>query len=212
MKLTIDSGDRQFLETLHSLESATVQELCDELKVTATAVRQRLTRLQGFEFVSRECLREGRGRPQYRYQLTDTGLKELGDNYSDLAVILWKELSQIDDSEIKQQIFNRIRETLAKRYGQLVDGSSISDRMKQLQKELEKQGFHVEYDETGDFPILRENNCPYLDLAISDRSICELERSVFEQVLGSKVELTECYVKNSRCCEFKPVGELVQVD
>ena len=47
MKVFLDFNDREFLDRLHRLRAATVQELCDDLGVTATAVRQRLTRLLG---------------------------------------------------------------------------------------------------------------------------------------------------------------------
>ncbi|NOX55177.1 MAG: MarR family transcriptional regulator, partial [Planctomycetes bacterium] len=85
MKAVLDrTNDRQLLQQLHRLGSATVSQLCAELGVTATAVRQRLLRLQSAELVTREAVRSGRGRPRYVYRLTDAGLRSLGDNYSDL--------------------------------------------------------------------------------------------------------------------------------
>jgi predicted ArsR family transcriptional regulator len=63
MKTLLDSNDREFLERLHRLGAATVQEMCADLGVTATAVRQRLTRLGGLGLVSREVVRTGRRPP-----------------------------------------------------------------------------------------------------------------------------------------------------
>src|SRR5690606_31326485 len=125
MKTPLDSNDRQFLEHLHRLESATVQEICSELGVTATAVRQRLVRLQGLGFVEREVVRAGRGRPHHAYRLTEEGLKELGDNYSELALILWQEVQQIEDVVVRSQILQRIQQVLVARYGQGVRSDSL---------------------------------------------------------------------------------------
>ena len=42
MRVSIDRNDQLFLEQLHRLCGGTVQEICDNVGVTATAVRQRL--------------------------------------------------------------------------------------------------------------------------------------------------------------------------
>lgn len=199
----LDSADRDFLRRLHRRESATVQELCEELGVTATAVRQRLGRLVAAGFVGRWEVREGRGRPHHAYSVTDRGLRELGDNYSELAAILWDELRNIPDSRVRAAILARIQDTLAARYGRGVDGRTVAERLEQLRLRLAESGFDVEVDAQGRLPILRENNCPYYDLASADPSICELEQRVFERVLGTTIALTHRCVDGHNCCEFQ---------
>lgn len=199
----LDSGDREFLRRLHRREFATVQELCDDLSVTATAVRQRLSRLVAAGLVGRREVREGRGRPRHAYSVTERGLRELGDNYSELAAILWGELRSIPDGQVRGAILSRIQETLAERYGRGVDGLSILERIEQLRDRLAESGFDVEVDADGRLPILRENNCPYYDLATSDPAICELEQRVFERILGTNVALTHRCVDGHHCCEFQ---------
>src|SRR6476660_744256 len=101
MKTALENADREFLERMRRLGTVTVTQLCDELGVTATAVRQRLARLQAMNFIARETVRSGRGRPHHCYKLTENGLRQLGDNYAELAVILWRELSRIEDRQIR---------------------------------------------------------------------------------------------------------------
>lgn len=182
----------------------TVQEICDEMGVTATAVRQRLNRLQGRGMVSREAERVGRGRPRHTYLVTEAGLRELGDNYVDLALILWREMRSIEETEIRERIVGRVREALVRRYGKVVNAQSVGERFHELKSALVERGFDVEVDASGSLPILRENNCPYLELASDDPTICELEQSVFEAVLGTDVTLTQCCLDGHSCCEFQP--------
>ena len=198
----LDPADREFLRRLHRMDKATVHELCDELGVTATAVRQRLGRLVAGGFVARKEVREGRGRPHHAYSMADKGQRELGDNYSELAAILWGELSKLPDGPVRTAVLERIKDTLAARYGRGVDGRTVSERVEQLRRTLVESGFDVEVDSQGRLPVLRENNCPYYDLASADASICELEQGVFEKVLGAPVALTHRCVDGHHCCEF----------
>ncbi|MEX0716018.1 MAG: MarR family transcriptional regulator [Planctomycetaceae bacterium] len=204
MKTTIEAGDREFLEALHRRDGATVQTLCDRMGVTATAVRQRLNRLLGLGMVMREAVRSGRGRPHHAYRVTDAGRKELGDNYADLALILWRELRNVEP-DIRERIFERIRGAFIRQYEPAVQGESLADRIGELATALEERGFDVEVDDSGELPILRENNCPYLELASSDPSICEMEQAVFERVLGADMRLAQCCLEGHSCCEFHAV-------
>lgn len=206
MKTSLDQGDREFLGNLHRHGAASVQELCARLGVTATAVRQRLTRLQGLGLVERQTVRAGRGRPHHAYRVTDAGLRQLGDNYSDLALVLWRELRQIDDPQLRARIASRVRDALADQFGQWVDADAVRERLEQLQKNLSERGFSVEVDSSGALPILREHNCPYQELASSDPGICELEQEVFQRVLGVPVTLTQRCRDGHHCCEFQAGG------
>ena len=204
MKSVIETSDRSFLDQLHRLGSGTVQELCELVGVTATAVRQRLVRLRGQGMVARSLVRNGRGRPYFTYQVSEAGLNQLGENYSDLALILWQEMQSIEEPALRKRVVRRVREAMVKRFGSTDQNRSLTDRLKQLQVKLTDRGFDVELDTSGDLPILRENSCPYQELASSDAGICGLEQEVLGEVLGTKITLTKCCRDGHHCCEFQP--------
>ncbi|MSR60691.1 MAG: DeoR family transcriptional regulator [Planctomycetaceae bacterium] len=207
MRILVEHGDEQFLQQMHQLGHCSIQELCDASHVTATAVRQRLNRLQSLGLVSRETVRQGRGRPHHAYVVTESGLRQLGDNYSELALLLWTELRRIEDTQVRETVVNRLRDAFARRYGAEVTGQTLAERLEQLRGALSQRGFHVELDMRNGLPILRENNCPYHDLAAIDNGICALEQQVFERILGVPLVLAQCSRDGDRCCEFhaKPV-------
>ena len=209
IKPPLDQNDRDFLDTLNQLDGASVHEICREIGVTATAIRQRLGRLQVLGLVKRESVRNGRGRPSYIYRVTESGLRELGDNYADLAMVLWKELNRISEPTVRQEVWRRIEGALVQRYGSVVDGITLHERTRQLREALAGHGFDVEVEAESarELVVLRENNCPYHELASADPSICELERQVFEKVLSARVKLAECCLDGHRCCEFQASGE-----
>lgn len=204
MKAFLESDDEQFLMSLERRGGSTVQDLCEANGVTATAIRQRLARLQSLGLVDRQTTRAGRGRPFHTYQMTEQGRRHLGDNYSELARLLWSELHTIDEPDVRQRITGRIRDAMVKQYGADVHATALTDRFRQLGSALSARGFAVEVDSREMLPILRENFCPYHELARQDSGICELEQQVFEQVLGVPLTLSACCRDGDRCCEFHP--------
>lgn len=202
MRNVLEQSDGEFLNELHRLGPRTVQEICEAIGVTPTAVRQRLARVQTSGFVVRELVRKGRGRPHYVYKISEKGLRQLGDNYGDLALILWRELHSISDPEIRQNVTNRVRDALVARLGKFHDGPMV-ERLHQVSAVLLEHGYDVEVAPGSNLPILREKNCPYSELAEHDRGICGLEQDVLERVLGADVRLTQCCLDGHHCCEFE---------
>ena len=73
MSVEAPNSDADLLDLIRIAGPLSVSELADAMEVTATAVRQRLTRLMAQSMISREAIRAGRGRPKHRYSLTDKG-------------------------------------------------------------------------------------------------------------------------------------------
>lgn len=210
MKANLDQSESEFLSELHRLGAGTIQEIGRAVGVTATAIRQRLARMQALDLVERELVRVARGRPHHVYRLSEKGTRHLGDNYGDLALIMWREIQKMPDGSIRERLTAQIRDALVARFG-LVPGSTIHERLEKLKDNLAERGYDVEVEKRDDAPsLLRENNCPYQELADADRTICHLEQEVFERVLGTTVKLSQCCLDGHQCCEFEAT-ELTQL-
>src|SRR4051812_37405310 len=105
-------SDKAILDLLRKQDSLTVSELADAIGVTATAVRQRLTRLLAQGMIRRHATKEGRGRPSHHYALTEKGQRETGANFADLAIALWHEVRAIKDPDIRRGLLQRISSRL----------------------------------------------------------------------------------------------------
>ena len=84
------SSDVGILDLLRKRDTMSVPELAECLQVTATAVRQRLTRLMAQGYINRSSVKASRGRPAHRYVLTNKGRRKTGANFADLAMALWQ--------------------------------------------------------------------------------------------------------------------------
>jgi len=206
----LHTGDREFLSTLLRSGPSGIVELCSKANVTATAVRQRLQRLEGKGLVERRVVRTERGRPHHVYEVTESGRRELGQNYAELARLLWDELRQIEDEPVRQRVLGRVRKAMVDQFRERVTAESPEERMSELASALNERGFQVEAERRSadprDLPILREHTCPYHEIAAHDTTICELEQAVFADVVGSPLELTHCCQRGDRACEFEPTN------
>jgi predicted ArsR family transcriptional regulator len=204
MRPALDEGDQDFLQLLHGRGDSTIQELCEAAGVTATAIRQRLARLLDLNLVERVAIRTGRGRPHHNYRLTDVGRQSLGDNYGELARLLWDQIQAIPTGPVRDRLLDGLKDEFAKRLGAAVNGGTVDQRLIQLKVALEARGFDVQVDHDSEGPaILRERYCPYHELAVADRRICDLEQQVFEQILGAPLELVQSCRDGGSCCEFR---------
>ena len=199
-----DDRDREILEYLHRSGGADVHQLCRLLGITRTAIRQRISRLELTGLLCCELQSQTRGRPRHLYRVTPEGLHALGENYRALAVVMWEAISGFEDSDVRERLLERVKNSLAARLGSRESSSrSISERVDHLAGEMRTSGFNVESDHPGGLHILRETSCPFPLLADIDDRICQVERQVLEQVLGVPVKFRSRCREGGACCEFQ---------
>lgn len=201
-----DASDRPLLDLIRRQGPLTIAEMVKQLGVTPTAIRNRLTRLVGSGMVERKVEHGGRGRPKHTYQASSEAHKRLGQNYADLAVVLWGELMQsVEDRKLRRMMFTRITERLAKLYRSQLKGDEWEGRLVQLGTILHDRGIEAEvtHADANSPLILRQHSCPYFELAEMDRAICGLERKMFEKVLGTGLRLSQCRLDGHRSCDFE---------
>jgi predicted ArsR family transcriptional regulator len=207
------SSDRSLLDLIRRHGPMTVAELTEHSGVTPTAIRNRLTRLVGSGMVERRTEHGGRGRPKHTYQASVAAHKRLGQNYADLAVVLWDEMMRsVDDRKLRRLLFGRVTDRLAELYRAQVTGDEWEGRLVQLGSILHDRG--IEADVTrgdgGMMPVLKQHTCPYYELAEVDRAVCAMERKMYEKVLGRSLRLSQCRLDGPLSCDFeaKPIVTL----
>ena len=207
---TVESSDRSLIDFLRRRGEATVGDMAELLGVTATAVRQRLTRLMEQGLVERQSEASGRGRPMHRYSLTKAGARSAGNNYDQLAQVLWDEVRAIEDPQVRQGLLMRISHRLAEVYRDRMAGDTLETRMASLAAMMGEQNLPFELDRTNELPVLTALACPYPDLAERDRGVCAMEKMLISEVLGEGVRLSACRLDGASCCTFEtsaaPVG------
>lgn len=229
------TSDGQVIDLLRCNGSMSVAQMADATHVTATAVRQRLTRLMGQGLIEREAVlvgsdepgaRAGRGRPSHRYSLTEKARRQAGNNFPDLAIVLWDEIRGVKDQEIRRGLLERIATALAGMYRDHVNGSTLTARMESLKQLFGERRVPLDItmvdrdatgastvDETSEesaanrsgsqLPLLTVAECPYPELAEKDRGICAVEKMLFAKLIDHPVRLSQCRLDGHSCCQFE---------
>lgn len=203
MSVEAPNSDADLLDLIRIAGPLSVTELSDAMEVTATAVRQRLTRLMGQSMIEREAIRAGRGRPKHRYSLTDKGLRQTGSNFTDLALTLWREIRTAGDEDLGRDVLRRISRALASGYAAQIQGTTPAERLKSLGELLNQRRIPVTVGSTDDHPNLTTHACPYPNLAEEDQSICMMEKMMFSELIGNELELTQCRLNGGGDCRFQ---------
>lgn len=201
---TLVPSDRVLLDVLRKFGPQNVLQLAESLDVTATAVRQRLVRLLGQGMIDRVEEKARRGRPSYRYRLTELGRRQSGANFGDLAIVLWEEIRQIKDADVRRGLIERLSDRMASMYASQVDGRTTEERMREVARLFAERNIPVSVEHREDLPVLTVEACPYPQLADRDRGICALEKMMFSELLGKNVSLTDCRLDGAGCCRFEP--------
>jgi predicted ArsR family transcriptional regulator len=204
--------DQLVLDLLRRQEPLTVTELTEKLEVTATAVRQRLDRLESGCFIERRKHSGGRGRPTYSYFLTDLGWRQVGVTYTDLAISLWSELVSIPDESVRHTLIQNVSKRMGRAFRDMIPEGSVEDRMRSLANLMANRRIPASFENSSGLPILEVHACPYPDLTGRDheRSLCQLEQQVLSEAIGQPLELSCCKLDGHTSCQFKPVQNLVE--
>jgi predicted ArsR family transcriptional regulator len=199
-----ETSDDVLLNFLRRHGAARISDLVTETGVTATAVRQRIQRLMADGLIERHAEKIGRGRPNHRYALTEKGENQSGNNFSDLATVLWEEIKAVPDPEIRRGLLKRIADRFVAKYRGTMAGNSLHERMEMLVDLMKERDVPFEVSAAGGLPVLSALACPYPELAKSDRGVCTMEKMMLSEVLGENVRLSACRLDGASCCTFTP--------
>jgi predicted ArsR family transcriptional regulator len=201
-----NSSAGRVLKVIQVRGRASIKEVAADLGVTASAVRLHLTQLQASGAVRADKVREGVGRPYYVYSVTPQAHNLFYKDYGDLARLLLQELGETQGADGLQSVLRHVADKLAELYRNQVGSRELTDRIAAWADLLDQRGVTVELEKTDDGFVLREYGCPYQNVAIENRAVCEMERQVMARLLESGVKLTQCVLDGYRGCQFAIAG------
>lgn len=180
-----------------------VGDLCEALGITAMAVRRHLTGLQNDGFVESEIVRQSRGRPSYRYKLSQKAETLFPSGYQNLARDLLEAVrEQSGPAGVMELLKIRNQKRLDRLMARVKD-LDLEKRVEEVSRIFSEDGYMTEWEkmDDGNFFIF-QRHCALHDVASEFRQVCALEPSLMEQLLGTKVTREKYMLNNDPVCGY----------
>ena len=200
----LSETDQKVLDLIRHKGSVSIAQLCEITDVTATAIRQRLTRMTAGGLIERIESKQERGRPLHLYQLTSAGHRAMGDNLADLAEALWAEVINIPDPAIRKSVMEGVLTRLVDKYRDQVSGTTVTERLRSIAALFRQRRIPFVVENQENQATMRIVGCPYPNLKDLSNEICGLEQRLVAQLLDAPVALSHCTCESSggQCCSF----------
>ena len=191
----------RILQLLKMRAGMTVGQLTEALHISQMGVRQHLTILEAEGLIEYYREKQGRGRPRHIYQLTDEANSLFPTTYANFAVGLMHEVAKFNGPGFINKIFRGRMESQLETYQQRLAGKALRERIEELARIRDEEGYMARFEEAEDDYILTEHNCPIAVIAQEYPRVCEIELALFRQSLGAKVVREEHLMQGShKCC------------
>lgn len=178
------------------------------LGTSRSGVAQQLRALDSAGLVSRTTVRHGVGRPRHLYDVTADAQDLFPSNYDGLAAGLLAAILEVGGDALVEDVFVARRRQAGAALRTRMDAAlpaeaPLSDRVLELARILDEQGYISETFADGDGIRLVEHNCAVLDIARGSDAACRAELQLFRDVLGTEVVRERHIATGDRCCEYR---------
>ena len=194
---------REILLRLKRGGPRSLQDLADDVALTRVAVLRHLRILESEGLVQRSYRRGGPGRPAAVFQLAPDAARLFPTAYADVSLCALRFLEErLGRGAVVELLQERAHE-VARRHAPSFRGRDLPQRVDRLVQIREAEGYMAERGprRRGLFEV-REHNCPILAIAGEYGEACEVERRLFEGLLGARVETSHRVVAGEPVCRF----------
>ena len=184
--------------------------IATSLGISKMAVSKHLSNLERDRLVQKRVMRSGVGRPEYRYSLTPNAHYLFPTSYPYIALSALSFIEEKIGKDGISEFFERRKGELKDRYSSRLNGLPFEDKVAELARIREEEGFLAESDRLSDgTEVLAEHNCPLMQVATRYHSACTAELELFRSLLGEKVERTHWMVDGQHMCRYliRPVHD-----
>ena len=180
------------LAHLKKTRAASAREIARALKMSAPNVRHHLSVLCSDGRVEVTALhnREGRGRPEKMYSLSQSAL---GDNLSALThALLTVSGSSLNSDALAGHILN------SSQFANL----PITKRLALLVEKLNEMHYQARWEASAEGPRIILGRCPYAKVIEGHPELCKMDAAMLQSALGNKMEQTAKMENQQSICVF----------
>ncbi|RMF04354.1 MAG: transcriptional regulator [Chloroflexi bacterium] len=195
---------RKILKLLKENGQLTADELAKLLGISSVAVRRHLTKLESDNLVAYDEVQRGMGRPSFVYRLGEAADSYFPRRYEELATDVLETITELYGSDAIDAIFRMRSQQLIQNYRSQITGRTLNERLDQLTRLREADGYMSTWEPGEDDTfILKEANCPIINVAEGCYSACDYDHVMLENLLDAKVERKSHLINGDGACVYK---------
>ena len=196
------STRERILQFLQKKPRTTINSLAEAVGINPISVRHHLTNLQIEGLVMAEEERHGVGRPRLVYLLTEHGLERFPTRYMQLTSRLLDQLKSTMPAPMVKRLFQQMATGMAEEYKEEMKDLSMEERLDVVKTMLEREGFDIEWERTGDGYSIYEVNCPYLKIGQNHPEVCTVDQMLISTMLAVPTEKVQCILNGDTKCTY----------
>jgi predicted ArsR family transcriptional regulator len=186
-------------------QGLSVSELCDRVGLSYMGVKQHCIALEREGYLDTWRRPKGMGRPEKAYRLTQTAQEFFPSEYSNFTTEILDSVQEVYGPSAADKILFNIYRNETDKLKAKINGLNLEEKMRQLAALRDERGYMSEYyfdRESGRHEIV-EYNSPILLCLDRFPILRDLEKQLFENVLGVSVSRNEERVSGLYKCLFK---------
>ena len=192
------------LETLSQSGPLPVAALARAARLSPIALRYHLTLLAREGLIVRHDVkhRGSVGRPQGRYALAEPAHERLPKQYNALAAQLLDQVAETLGAQQARAMLRRAGRRAAAAAPAPRPGASSESRMKRATQFLSQRGYMARWEKSNGDLRLSVCNCPFRQVALEHREICEIDIAMIGALLDAPARMTHCIANQDGQCQF----------
>ena len=200
----MNSTRDKVLKTLLTHPRCTINELADAVGINPISVRHHITSLQAEGLVDSEEERHGVGRPRRVYFLTEAGAEKFPSRYIRLTVRLLEQLKGSMPKAMVSELFTNMAQSLAEEYSSnaSLKHMNMEQRLQYMKSMLGREGFNMEWEQSGDEFHIHESSCPYYHVGQDHPEVCSVDQILISSMLAVPAAKTTCILNGDQLCTY----------
>jgi DeoR family transcriptional regulator, suf operon transcriptional repressor len=197
------SAKREMLVLLKQRPDLSLAEIAEARGTSKVAALHHLATLENDGFVERTYAQGAVGRPSVHFRLSAKTSGVFPQAYSQMSLTAFEFIERKLGRDAVVTMLQERAHDLADRNRARVAGHRLKERVEALVRLRSEGGYMAELGGSkGETTEMREHNCPILAIAGHYPEACEVERRMFESMLGARVETSHRVVAGDPVCRF----------
>lgn len=181
----------------------TISELCQALEVTQTAVRRCIFSLQAEGMIASSIFHKGRGRPAYKYRLTEQAASFFPSGYQSLAEEFLDTIFENGGHKEVMDFLKANNDRVSALLTPSFADKNFAQKVDILSRYFVERGYMTDFLALSDGNFfLFHQNCAVYKIASRYRQICILEPRLIARLLGVKISRQQYILKNQPVCGY----------